>query len=88
MHPAHAWIKRGIQISISPDDPALFDYTGVTPDYWSICLAWELDLQALKKLSMNGILYSLLSEDEKQQALRAWEDRWQRFVAHANRVLQ
>jgi adenosine deaminase CECR1 len=88
MHPAHAWIKRGIQISISPDDPALFDYTGVTPDYWSICLAWELDLQALKKLSMNGILYSQLSEAEQQEALRVWQDRWQRFVAYANRVLQ
>jgi adenosine deaminase CECR1 len=86
-HPAHSWIRRGIQISISPDDPAIYQYTGVTPDYWSIFLAWELDLPALKKLSMNAILYSHLNEAEKEKALRVWTERWNRFVADANRAL-
>lgn len=87
MHPAHAWIKRGIQISINSDDPAIFQYTGTTPDYWSIFLAWELDLRALKKLSMNAIEYSLLDAPEKKKALQVWESRWQRFVSMANASL-
>jgi len=84
MHPAHAWIKHGIQISISPDDPEIFDYVGVTPDYWSILLAWELDLRDLKKLALNGIEYSYLSPAEKKLALAAWQQKWAAFVAKIN----
>ncbi|OUJ73862.1 hypothetical protein BXP70_12885 [Hymenobacter crusticola] len=84
MHPAHAWIKHGIQISISPDDPEIFDYVGVTPDYWSILLAWELDLRDLKKLALNGIEYSYLSAAEKKLALAAWQQKWKAFVAKIN----
>jgi adenosine deaminase CECR1 len=80
IHPAHAWIKRGIQISISPDDPGVFGYIGVTPDYWSIFLAWELDLRALKKLAMNSIMYSHLDEAGKKEALALWEKKWDVFV--------
>jgi adenosine deaminase CECR1 len=84
LHPAHTWIRRGVQISISPDDPAIFDYVGVTPDYWSIFLAWELDLRDLKQLALNGINYSYLDAAEKQRALAAWQQDWQRFVARLN----
>ena len=80
MHPAHSWIKKGIQISVYPDDPAIFDYVGVTPDYWSIFLAWELDLRALKKLAMNSIKYSLMSEAEKTKAFAVWQKKWDIFI--------
>jgi adenosine deaminase CECR1 len=73
-----------VQISISPDDPAIFDYVGVTPDYWSIFLAWELDLRDLKQLALNGINYSYLDAAEKQRALAAWQQEWQHFVARLN----
>ncbi len=86
MHPAHHWINRGIQISISPDDPAIFDYVGVTPDYWSIFLAWELDLRSLKKLAINSIQYSLLNEDEKEKALGVWQEKWTHFIREFNQV--
>jgi adenosine deaminase CECR1 len=87
LHPAHAWIKRGIQISISPDDPAIFDYVGVTPDYWSIFLAWELDLRALKKLAINSIEYSHLNKVEKKKALAAWQQKWDVFINNFTRQL-
>ncbi|MGI4886828.1 MAG: hypothetical protein ACRYFR_17870 [Janthinobacterium lividum] len=83
-HPAHAWLRHGIQVSISPDDPGIFDYVGVTPDYWAITLAWELDLRALKKLSLNGIDYSFLSPAEKKTARAAWQPKWDAFVARLN----
>ncbi|MCC9135651.1 hypothetical protein ACFSKU_12920 [Pontibacter silvestris] len=84
IHPAHSWIKRGIQISINPDDPGIFDYVGVTPDYWSVFLAWELDLRDLKKLAINSITYSFLSAKEKEQALAAWEKKWNSFIDNLN----
>ena len=80
MHPAHSWIKHGIAISISPDDMGLFGYTGVTPDLWSVFLAWELDLRDLKKLFINSILYSSLDKKEKDKAFAAWQKKWCDFI--------
>jgi len=79
-HPASTYLRRGINCTISSDDPLIFDYHGLSYDYWSIFLAWELDLAALKKLSLNGISYSSLTEKEKVQALKIWEKRWNVFV--------
>ncbi|HEX8425493.1 hypothetical protein [Hymenobacter sp.] len=84
MHPAHTWIRRGVQISISPDDPSIFDYVGVTPDYWSIFLAWELDLRDLKQLALNGIEYGFLTTEEKQRARATWQQQWLAFVGRIN----
>ncbi len=87
IHPASNYIRQGIQISISPDDPAVFDYSGVTPDFWSIFLAWELDLRDLKQLALNSINYSNLNPREKQQALAAFEQKWQAWVNSSNKIL-
>lgn len=80
LHPGSTYLRRGINCSISSDDPMIFDYRGLSYDYWSIYLAWELDLAALKKLSKNGILYSAMTEQEKKEALVIWEKRWEKFV--------
>ncbi len=80
VHPAVGYLAQGIQCSISSDDPGVFGYNGVTYDYWSIFLAWELDLRALKKLAINSITYSLLSDEERETALRVWENRWDNFI--------
>jgi adenosine deaminase CECR1 len=85
LHPAHAWIKHGMQISISPDDPSIFGYTGVTPDYWSIFLAWELDLRSLKQLAINSIRYSFLEERQKKNALENWNKKWIDFIQVINK---
>ncbi|MEL6717436.1 MAG: hypothetical protein AAFP82_01840 [Bacteroidota bacterium] len=79
-HPASTYLRRGINCTISSDDPMIFDYHGLTYDYWSIYLAWELDLAALKRLSRNGIAYSSLTNEEKTKALATWEKRWNVFV--------
>ena len=80
VHPARAWLQQGVPCTISPDDPGVFGYEGVTPDYWAIFLAWELDLRAMKKLLMNSITYSSLDEAEKQTAMQHWQQRWDTFI--------
>ena len=80
VHPARYLLQQGIQCSISPDDPGVFGYEGVTYDYWAIFLAWELDLKAMKKLIMNSITYSSLSDTEKQTAMQHWQKRWDTFI--------
>ena len=87
-HPALLYIQLGIPISISSDDPSIFQYKGVTPDYWAIYLAWHLDLATVKKLSQNGIAYSALTEEEKKTSLAFWERKWEAFVSESISILQ
>lgn len=79
-HPAVYYMKQGVPITISPDDPGVFGYRGVTPDYWAIYMAWGLDLQALKQLVFNSIQYSALPQPAKQQQLALLQQRWEKWV--------
>ncbi len=83
LHPAASYLAEGIQCSINPDDPGVFGYRGVTHDYWAAFLAWGLNLRDLKKLIINSITYSNLSEEEKEVALESWNQRWNQFVNEA-----
>ena len=56
-------MNKGVQFSISSDDPGLFGYEGVTLDYVYGVSAWSLGIRDLKKLSLNGIEYSNLKEE-------------------------
>jgi len=75
-HPASTYLRRGINCTINSDDPLIFDYHGLSYDFWSAFMAWELDLAGLKQLAKNSIVYSTLSEEEKVEALGVWEKRW------------
>ena len=59
-------LSKGIQASISSDDPGFFGYEGVTMDYLATYVACELSIRDLKKLSLNGIKYSSVDEDAKK----------------------
>ena len=80
-HPASTYLRRGINCTINSDDPLIFDYHGLSYDFWSAFMAWELDLASLKQLAQNSIVYSSLGEEEKEVALRVWEERWGQWVS-------
>lgn len=88
LHPASYLLKNGVQISINSDDPGIFDYNGLSYDYWTIFLAWELDLKALKKLTMNALTYSTLSEEEREVAFAHWQSKWDQFVEEGLQLLE
>ena len=79
-HPALTYFSAGLAVTISPDDPGIFGYEGVTPDFWEICVAWELDLRALKQLAINSITKSSLDEDRKVALLKVWREKWDAFI--------
>ena len=87
VHPANYWLKSGVQCTISSDDPGIFNYNGLSYDFWHITLAWELDLRALKKLTMNSITYSSLDEDRKRRSMAAWQKKWDAFIQRADNFL-
>ena len=79
-------LHKGLQASISSDDPGFFGYEGVTMDYLFAYLAWDLDIRDLKKLSLNGITYSSVSEAHKKHLLtEVFPGKWKEFI---NLVLQ
>jgi adenosine deaminase CECR1 len=80
-HPVRYMLARGIQASISSDDPGFFGYEGVTMDFLMTFVAWELNLRDLKKLSLNGINYSSLNEERKRHLREnVFPKEWKAFV--------
>lgn len=80
IHPATGYWRRGVPMVLSSDDPAIFGYEGLTFDFWIAMMAWELDLVSLKKLALNSIRYSAMSDGEKQTARARWDQDWQEFL--------
>ena len=80
-HPALTYLNAGLPVTINPDDPAIFGYQGVTPDLWEACVAWELDLRALKQLMINSVTYSSLDSSQKEALLKVWEHKWNEFIS-------
>ena len=55
-------------------------YDGVTLDYVYAYLAWDLDIADLKKLCLNSIEYSSVSEKEKEAVRKFFGYKWDRFL--------
>jgi adenosine deaminase CECR1 len=80
-------MTRGIQFSISSDDPGLFGYEGVTLDYVYATAAWELSIRDLKKCSLNGIKYASVSEEKKADLLKNhFEPQWKEWIDWLNNL--
>ena len=86
-HPVRWMLARGIQVSISSDDPTFFGYDGVTMDYVYAALSWELDIKDLKKLSLNGIHYSTCSDEKKKELEdKVFPGKWNEFIDYVLEV--
>lgn len=84
-HPGQLYISSGLPCSLSPDDPAIFGYQGVTYDFWEACVAWNLNLKTLKLLAYQSIQYSALNDTEKQTKLAQWLEQWYQFITYISK---
>jgi len=84
-HPVSYMLSKGVQASISSDDPGLFGYEGVTLDYVYATGAWSLNLRDLKQLSLNGIKYSSIHDDKKKNLREnVFEKEWHAWIDKIN----
>jgi len=81
-HPARSFIHQGLPVSINPDQPGFMRYEGVTLDYLLVFISWDLDIADLKKLCLNSLTYSVISDEEKKKILKLFEFRWAKFLDH------
>jgi len=77
-----------VQCSINSDDPSVYGYDGLSYDFWTAFVFWELDVKALKKLVFNSINYSSLNDNEKKQSLAYLNKEWDNFIQKANMDLK
>jgi adenosine deaminase CECR1 len=86
-HPARVLLHNGVQCSINNDDPGVYNYNGLSYDFWIALVYWELDVKALKKLIFNSINYSSLHENEKKNAIVYLNKQWMVFIQNTNQKL-
>ena len=87
-HPAKTFLELGLPVVLSPDDPGIFGYVGVSYDFWIACMAWNLDLRGLKQLALNSIRYASLNAKERAELLRHFELEWGRFIGNQLRLAE
>lgn len=84
-HPVSYLIRRGVQCSISSDDPGLFGYEGVTLDYLYAVGAWQLNIRDLKQLAINGVKYASITEAHKDKLMKEqFEPKWAEWIRQIN----
>lgn len=68
---------------ISSDDPSFWEAAPLSHDFYQAFLgiaSGRSDLRTLKKLAMNSIKYSSLSDVEQKIAYGKWQLKWDQFI--------
>ena len=79
-HPATEYLRTGMAISLCSDDPSYMENETLTDDFFAAVVCWNLNLEDLKQLGINSIMYSGLEEKTKFASLRAYNRMWNEFV--------
>ncbi len=79
-HPLGEYLKRGVQCVICSDDPQIFNYSGLSYDFWEVYCSQLIDLKAIKKLIKNSYIYSGMNEEEQKKKFTLWNRKWDAFV--------
>lgn len=59
----------------------------MTLDYAYATLAWELSIRDLKKLSINGITYSSITQTKKDYLMNeVFPKQWEKFISYVNHI--
>lgn len=82
-HPCAILFSDNYPIVISSDNFADWRTSPLSHDFYiaflGIAARWQ-DLRLLKKLSLNSIKYSAMSESEKTIAMVKWTVEWDKFI--------
>uniref|UniRef100_A0A182QSP6 Adenosine deaminase n=1 Tax=Anopheles farauti TaxID=69004 RepID=A0A182QSP6_9DIPT len=82
-HPASVLFTSDFPLVVSSDDPSFWRATPLSHDFYMAFLGMasaHQDLRLLKKLALNSLHYSLMSEKEKSAAEATFHEAWENFV--------
>ncbi|ESO92007.1 hypothetical protein LOTGIDRAFT_163013 [Lottia gigantea] len=82
-HPGTFLIAQNYPVVISSDDPAVWDATPLSHDFYETFMALcgqDDDIRIFKQLALNSIKYSVMSTEEKALAVEIFNQSWLRFI--------
>eukprot|EP00343_Euplotes_focardii_P007864 CAMPEP_0205821576 /NCGR_PEP_ID=MMETSP0206-20130828/8512_1 /ASSEMBLY_ACC=CAM_ASM_000279 /TAXON_ID=36767 /ORGANISM="Euplotes focardii, Strain TN1" /LENGTH=496 /DNA_ID=CAMNT_0053117153 /DNA_START=87 /DNA_END=1577 /DNA_ORIENTATION=+ len=79
-HPIRILMQKGVAVTINSDDPTFWGYSDLSLDFTYAFIAWQLDLKDIKQLAINSIKQSSVNEKSKNQILKRFDQKWQRFI--------
>ena len=79
-HPATEYLKRGVPICLSSDDPSYQEHETLTDDFFAAIVCWDLGVAEIKQLCMNSVKYSCVDDTQKDELMKNWEDQWNTFL--------
>lgn len=82
-HPASVLFTSDFPLVVSSDDPSFWRAAPLSHDFYIAFLGMasaHQDLRLLKKLALNSLHYSLMSEQEKYDAEDMFHEAWNNFI--------
>ena len=78
-HPIRRYFDVGLLVTVNSDDPTMFKTT-ISQEYLVLAQKLGFTMQELKRLSMNGIDASFISDEDKELTRARFEDEWQQLL--------
>ncbi len=78
-HPIRDYFIKGLLVTVSSDDPAMFQ-TSINHEYEVLIQEFGFNRDELQRISLNGIEASFLPEEEKRRIREVFEREWQQIL--------
>lgn len=79
VHPIKQYFQQGLMVTVNSDDPVMFNTT-ISQEYLVLVKKLDFTINDLKRLSMNGIKASFMSDKDKQLMEYQFEKEWQQLI--------
>jgi len=82
-HPVSTLLAEDQPITISSDDPAIWGATALSHDLYEVIMGMVPagdSIKVLKKLALNSIAYSSLTDSKKEELMQLWSGKWEEFI--------
>jgi len=80
MHPAIGYLNMGLKVSISNDDPTVYNTEGVSYDFFVSMVGLQFDLLDIKLVVLNSIECSEASKEQKVDYMEKFDQEWRLFI--------
>ncbi len=78
-HPIKQYFQQGLMVTVNSDDPTMFN-TSISQEYLVLTQKLDFTPNDLKLLSMNGIVASFMSDEDKELIKSQFEKKWQQLL--------
>ena len=78
-HPIRRYFEDGLMVTVNSDDPTMFN-TSITQEYSLLVQKLGFTLEDIKKLTLNGVEASFMSDKDKEYMEVHFESEWQQLL--------